>query len=262
VSDHGRHEADAAHRPTLPALVLTCDRYHLFTAHMIARYEALWPSHPFAFQVPYQGEPLRGARITPRRTAEPIRATVLALLRELPDEQWVYWCIDDKYPVRLMQPAVTRIADAVLAGAAEDLDGILFCRALKMLRPERLMAERRAGPGGTCLLRRKDYSQMWIHQFFRAKVLRHVFERFPESVPAAGALDPLKYTIPLPADHRLYVVETNLAEFGESTIDGRVTANCAESLTAHGFELPAALAEDQARPLTFGTIAADAERPS
>ena len=262
MSDHGRHEADAVQGGALPAIVLTCDRYHLFTAHMIARYEALWPSHPFAFQVPYQQEPLRGPRITPRPTAEPIRATVLALLRDLPDDQWVYWCIDDKYPLRLVQPAVTMIADAVRSGAADDLDGILFCRALKMLRPERLTPERRQGPGGTWLLRRKDYSQMWIHQFFRVKVLRHVFERFPESVPGAGALDPLKYTIPLPADHRLYVVETNLAEFGESTIDGRVTANCAASLTAHGFEMPAALAADQARPLTFGTIAADAERQS
>jgi hypothetical protein len=261
VNDHARPETDGHDEPALPAIVLTCDRYHLFTAHMIARYEALWPSHPFAFQVPYQRQPLRGPRITPHRTSEPIRGTVLELLRERPDEQWVYWCIDDKYPLRLVQPAVTRIADAVRATAAEDLDGILFCRARKMLWPDRLMPERRQGPAGTWLLRRKDYSQMWIHQFFRVKVLRHVFERFPESVPSAGALDSLKYTIPLPADHRLYVVETNLAEFGESTIEGRVTANCAASLKAHGFEVPAALA-DQAKPLTFGTIAGDAEGSS
>jgi hypothetical protein len=259
VSGHA-HEADPAHQDALPAIVLTCDRYHLFTAHMIARYEAMWPAHPFAFQVPYQHEPLRGPRVTPRRTAEPIRATVLELLRERPDEQWVYWCIDDKYPLRLVQPAVTRIADAVRAGECGDLDGILFCRARKMLRPDRLMPERREGPGGVWLLRRKDYSQMWIHQFFRVKVLRHVFERFPDSVPTAGALDPLKYTIPLPAGHRLYVVETNLAEFGESTIEGRVTENCAASLAAHGFAIPHALRQNEAQPLTFGSIAAGTDR--
>jgi hypothetical protein len=42
----------------------------------------------------------------------------------------------------------------------------------------------------------------------------------------------------LPASHRLYVVQTNLAVFGESTMRGRVTSNCAASLRALGLAVP------------------------
>ena len=38
-------------------------------------------------------------------------------------------------------------------------------------------------PGGVTLLRRKDYSQIWIHQFLRVKVLRRLFRQLPASIP-------------------------------------------------------------------------------
>src|SRR6266704_2857588 len=36
------------------AIVLTCDRYHVITRHMIYHYDRLWPNHPFVFHIPYQ----------------------------------------------------------------------------------------------------------------------------------------------------------------------------------------------------------------
>lgn len=223
---------------TMPAIVLTCDRYHPFAAHMIMRYEALWPSHPFTFHVPYQQRPLAGARIAPRRTREAIRATVLDLLEEFDDETWVYWCIDDKYPIELVQPSVAHLAEAVLYERVPGLDGLLFCRCRRLLLREYLWDEKREGPNGIVLLGRKDYSLIWIHQFLRVKVLRQLFLRLPETVAQAKLLDAMKDRISLPYDHRLYVVETNLAVFGESTSGGRVTINCAESLRASGLGVP------------------------
>ena len=64
----------------LPAIVLTCDRYRPFAEHMIKRYDAVWPTHPFAFHVPYQRRPLEGGRVVSCPAPEPIRGTVLALL--------------------------------------------------------------------------------------------------------------------------------------------------------------------------------------
>ena len=60
-------------------------------------------------------------------------------------------------------------------------------------------------------------------------------------------------SLPLPADHRLYVVETNLAVFGESTIRGRVTRNCAASLRALGLGAPPGF-EETDRELLIGTV--------
>lgn len=41
-------------RACLIAPVLTFDRDAVFTRHMIARHEALWPRHPFSFRIPDQ----------------------------------------------------------------------------------------------------------------------------------------------------------------------------------------------------------------
>jgi hypothetical protein len=221
---------------------------------MIARYETVWPALRFTFHVPYQRLVPRGARVSPRRTGGAIRATVLELLEEFDDETWVYWCLDDKYPVRLVEAPVARLAEAVLDDGLPGVDGVLFCRCRRLLEPEYLLDERREAPGGVTLLRRKDYSQIWIHQFLRVKVLRRLFRELPASVPRPGDLDPLKDRIPLPADHRLYVVETNLAVFGESTVGGRVTRNCAASLRALGRGLPRGFQESEDEIL-MGAIA-------
>ena len=31
-----------------------------------------------------------------------IKGTVLHLLTEIDDEEWIYWCVDDKYPIQLV----------------------------------------------------------------------------------------------------------------------------------------------------------------
>jgi hypothetical protein len=163
---------------------------------------------------------------------------LLELLASFDDEAWVYWCIDDKYPIHLVQPSVTRLAEAVLSDRARAIDGLLFCRCRFLLLPEYLRQDDRPTLAGMPLLRRRDYSQIWIHQFLRVKVLRHLFVNLPSSLPSAKAMDALLPEIALPSDHRLYVVETNLAVFGESTHRGRITANCAASLRAHGLGVP------------------------
>jgi hypothetical protein len=253
----GRGGGPGETRP-LPAIVLSSDRYHALASHMIMRYGIVWPSHPFTFHVPYQHEALPGARVVSRRTRVPIRATVLGLLEGFDDEAWVYWCIDDKYPVQLVQPLVERLAAAIQADELPGLDGLLFCRCRRLLLPEHLLAERRDGPDGVVLLRRKDYSQIWIHQFLRVKVLRQLFLRLPESIRQANEMDSMKDALALPPDHRLYVVETNLAVFGESTIRGLVTRNCAESLRSLGIGLPPGFEETDVETL-MGSIAVSSE---
>ncbi|MFN2540579.1 MAG: hypothetical protein ABR514_00215, partial [Chthoniobacterales bacterium] len=99
----------------MKAIVLTCDRFRAMTEHMIRQYEGLWPNHPFVFRIPFQQ--LRGQdtdRREFRQTPENIRGTVLQLLDDLEDEEWVYWCIDDKYPIRLLTEAIeSLISDAL-----------------------------------------------------------------------------------------------------------------------------------------------------
>jgi hypothetical protein len=75
-------------RNTFLAPVLTYDRNAVVARHMIARYEALWPDHPFTFRIPYQDR----AAVADHPRCEPVAAppdiqgTVRALLAGLDDD--------------------------------------------------------------------------------------------------------------------------------------------------------------------------------
>src|SRR5262245_44152364 len=69
----GARGTPAVARGAIPAIVLTCDRYRPLTEHMILCYGGVWPSHPFAFHVPFQRRAPEGARVVPHRTPPDIR---------------------------------------------------------------------------------------------------------------------------------------------------------------------------------------------
>lgn len=222
----------------IPAIVLTCQRYAPLTEHMIDAYGEVWPDHPFLFRLP-DGHATR--EVAARRpalvelvaTAEGegrgrFRAAVLGLLAGLDDDAWVYWCIDDKYPMWLDLPVVRSLA-AGLEAQPPAVAGLSFTRRSSRNRgtPETHRC------GALTFHRRTDYKQIWLHQFLRAKVLRRLFEGFPEVIPSAKEMDELHARASLPADHARYEIDRNAAIFGESTHRGMITANCAESLRRH-----------------------------
>jgi len=220
----------------MKALVLTFDRN---AAVAERRYDAVWPDHPFEFRIPFQ-DPSRVAD-SPRRqlvrSLPGIRETILTLVGDLPDEEWVYWCIDDKYPIELRTGRIERIAAAIRAGVPDRVSGILCCRARRMLDPAFLGGER-LSLGGEPLLRRVGYQQIWIHQFVRVKVLRHLFRDLPRTGVTPPMLEAHKDCTTLPADHAVFVTEENLAVFGESTLKGVLTSNCVASMRETGIPIP------------------------
>jgi hypothetical protein len=223
----------------MKAIVLTCDRFRAITEHMILQYERLWPSHPFVFRIPFQN--LRGSdtsRTEYLTTPEDIRATVLELIGDIDDEEWVYWCVDDKYPIRLAIDTIERLISDALQSS--DMSGLLFCRCrVTLTNPKLALYPRKiTSPSGEVLLERKAWFQIWLHQLLKVKVLRYLFTHLPEDIPNAKAMDDLKDSITKLREHRLFVTEKNFAVFGESTHRGAITQNCYESIAATGIELP------------------------
>jgi hypothetical protein len=223
----------------MKALVLTYDKYRPLTEHMIGKYGQLWPQHPFTFRIPYQqlagkAEPAREYI----RCPSGIKQTVLALIDGLDDEEWIYWCIDDKYPVKLDIGGIESIRNWIRRDYDQSVDSILCCRPRKLTKQKRLTGRLLKTGNGTTLLERKNYKCIWIHQFLRVKVLRHLFEAFPDVIPNAKAMDKLKGHVRKPDDHRLYVTKNTMAVFGESTMRGVITENCYRSLQNLGLPLP------------------------
>ena len=75
----------------IPAIVLTYDRNRIITNHMIRCYSELWPENPFVFRVPYQKRKESNTdRIQYFKTSKNIKFTVLELISDLADDDWIY----------------------------------------------------------------------------------------------------------------------------------------------------------------------------
>jgi len=233
----------------LPAIVLTCQKHVPIAEHMIETYGSLWPGHGLRFRLPdgTAARPMAArhpglVELVPTDEGEGrgrFRAAVLGLLAGLDDDAWVWWCIDDKYPLWI-DAAVARAAiDAAVRQAGPEVCGlsIVKARSLAALHdPEPLEL------GGLRWLRRRDYRQIWLHQLLRVKVLRTLFGGFPEVIAAAKQMDDLHRQAELPDDQRLYAISRNALVLGESTSGGRLLKGCAAGLRRgrgipEGFEI-------------------------
>ena len=235
--------------------MLTCDRYRAITEHMIFQYDRLWPDHPFVFRVPYQE--LGGVdteRVKYLTAPSDIKGTVLHLLTEIDDEEWIYWCVDDKYPIQLIADKITSLISHAIR--SPEVDGLLFCRCRATLNSPKLTLYpgKVKNPFGDVYLERKAWFQIWIHQILRAKVLRYLFTHLPDHIPSAKAMDELKNDVPKLPEHRLFVTKENFAVFGESTQRGMITQNCYESMVAAGIELPEWFRHPDGEYVTLGKL--------
>ena len=239
----------------IKAIVLTCDRYRTITEHMIFQYARLWPDHPFIFHVPYQElGGLDTERVKYLTAPSDIKGTVLHLLTEIDDEQWIYWCVDDKYPIQLATDKIARLISHAMR--SPEVDGLLFCRCRATLNNPKLTLYPRKvkNPFADVYFERKAWFQIWIHQILRAKVLRYLFTHLPDHIPSAKAMDDLKNDIPKLPEHRLFVTKENFAVFGESTRRGVITQNCYESMVAAGIELPEWFRHPDGEYVTLGKL--------
>jgi hypothetical protein len=231
------------------AIVLSCDRYAPMAAHMVRTYRTLWPSHPFVFRIPVQEARWPAAWNDPAiefvPSPAPIVATMETLLSDLGDDEWVYWCIDDKWLIDVDVAAVERLHRWVTALDDPAVSGLVFCRCRMLLDDDHVCADGATTPDGEVLLRRLDYFQFWIHQYVRVRVLRDAFRRFPAEPAQAKQMDAWMGQEPgsgpiwkIPDDEHRYVTMRNLAVFGESTDGGRLLTACAANMARLGIDPP------------------------
>jgi len=230
----------------MKAIVLTCDEYHPLVDHMIETYQRIWPSNPFVFRIPYQNQNYLNYlkikyedKIELIRTEKPIKATVNNLLKDIEDEEFIYWCIDDKYLIKANENKLNEVFNFVQDIIQyPEISGILFCRCRGLNMPKNLNYKDKIGKGKLIFINRKNYTQIWLHQFLRAKVLKQLFETFPDDPFVAKQMDDFIWTKQLPLDTKLYVSQKNLAIYGESTSRSKLTSNCVKSIKAYDLQRP------------------------
>ena len=120
----------------MKAIILTCDKYLPFADHTIYSYEKNWKSNPFIFRVPYgeiYPEEIRskyGDKVDIIQTdaakvvhecnqvdtdsdgkvkVSLIKNTVLDLIEDIADDEWIFWTMDDRYLIDINEKQVKKI---------------------------------------------------------------------------------------------------------------------------------------------------------
>ena len=231
----------------MKALVLTFDKYKPFAQHMIMCYEEMWPNNPFTFRIPYQSDEVKedyvqkfGKKVELIKSPSGIVDTMFALSDDLDENEWVYWCMDDRYPIQIDIKEVEKCKDFILSDESTSISGLMFCNNPRIWLPENCYWNKYkiCTSENQKYYRRKNYTMIWNHQFLRVKVVRTFFNLFPRVMKQAKEMDYIKDKALLPESHKLYMLDHNIAVYGESTNRGVMLKNCVESFHKKGLIIP------------------------
>lgn len=229
--------SDIYKRGHFPAIVMTYDRYAAMAHHMIKCYETLWPDHPFEFLIPYQDVSRieKHKRMHFIQTGKGIKDTILSLLDGFSDDQWVFWCIDDKYPMEIDVPGMNSIAKFLLTEQCDDV----FCLNLESMIPEKDL-DNPVMLGDVHFFPCRRYIRYWRHKFIRVGYLRLFLHHIPKVLPFPQIIDSImaQKMFPIAHSYRVHDVKLPLGIYGESTFEGRMTKNCHDSFQRHGLDIP------------------------
>ncbi len=245
---------------SMKAIVLTYDPLHPVTDHMIFKYNQLWPNHPFVFQIPYQSRKTfasphaKSANREYIKCPRPITQTVLKLLEDIEPEEWVYWCMDDWYPIKINVRRMEYIVNWLQNDDPPHIDWIsVFARFGPGVREyDKLVCREKQiqDPAGETYFQIVASGDFWRDQFMRAKTLRDMFLKTRDFAdPQDGRL--FHENIPLPdwVQGRRFLSSENLVLFYESTMRGAtgpfglINSTCMtddfyRSVVKHGLKLP------------------------
>lgn len=211
---------------------------------MIHAYEVMWPGNSFNYLIPYQtySEDLAhtlGKKATFIKAPEDIRGTVLALLHGIEDDEWVFWCMDDRYPIELDTGKATDVYQFVQGITDPSIVSISYSRIRVALDPWREDRScRLKSASGLLFYQKTKWTTPWLHHFVRAKWLRNLFASFPDRDFRAKEMDEFYSEEPLNAEESAYCLDHNIVVYGESTHRGLITKNCLESMQRLGFKVP------------------------
>jgi hypothetical protein len=231
---------------------------------MLFTYERNWPSNDFIFRIPYQEYPTGlvkkfGTKIELVKSNKSIKETGLNLLSGLNDNQWIYWCADDKYLIELEENLANGAHSLVKKIDDRYIINLSFCRCRLSLQRRFLIKKQNIKDGlGQEYFERKRMTEPWMHQYYRVKWWRKFFESLPDTEFPAKKLDTYYRKIEWidGSEYRAFVAKVNIVVFGESTTRGKITKNCIESFKKYKLSLPQGFAKCKAC-LVIGEIEND-----
>jgi len=232
----------------MKSIVLSCDKYHPMTNHMILTYQNLWPTNKLKFLVPWNEvkpngmvEQYGSSKVELVNTPVEFKKTISGLLNGIDDDEWIFWGSDDTYLMEIDEDKANKSHSFVESITDTNKIGVTFgyIRAV----PDNSNHNKFIDYGDLRFVKRTFLTNQWAHQYWRAWVLRYMFDCIDEAPKyKAKAMDGM-----LSSDNRfwdilnrgdMYTLNHNIAEWGESTIRGKMAKSCYESFKSNSLEIP------------------------
>lgn len=212
---------------------------------MLMQYEKEWSSNPFTFRIPWNTKYPEiidnhfHNKIELIKTGIRFKETFHRLTQDLDDDEWIYWCIDDKYVISIEEHKANRVLNFVKSVKDPDIISVCFHFVREIKKTANHIQKKGSGVQihfeGLKFIEHRSYINNWLHQFFRVKALREFWSHIkePEQYQALcmdNDVRPLT-GISLTLDH-------NICTYGESTDRGYVTENCQLCCNENNILLP------------------------
>lgn len=229
----------------MKAIVQSCDRYHAMAEHMLLKYEQLWPSNSFTFRIPWnkkKPEKIRDkfkTKVDLVQTDIKFKETFDSLTKDLEDNEWVYWCIDDKYPIKIDEAKANQVVAFIDSIDDPQIVNVCFHFVRSIRNSALCLKNNNKGVSVSFdnlrFIEHNAYTNNWLHQFFRVGALREFWGHLEEP-HQYKALSMDKHVKPLTGT--CLTLDHNICTYGESTHKGLATQNCKTSCEKFNIEVP------------------------
>lgn len=221
------------------ALVLTYDKQIGLAQLLVKKYVELGLAELFEFVVPINSDSAKfyneHAQIKFVNCDSDILSTMKALLEQTNDEEWVYWAIDDRYPVKVKLDEFLSIHEAIGKGEIQ-------ANGVKLLPWREPCTDEKSKFEQVTLVKQKPYSMFgfWHHHYVKSKVLRAMFiEENPDGLNDIRLINNLhrdKNYLSFLED--VWVSDKPLVELAEPLFASKLTKNGLNDLRKYHCEVP------------------------
>ena len=227
----------------MKAIVLSFDDQLEIANFVVESYHRLWPACPFTFRIPYtERDPasvFHAKSIEPILAPKDIRCSMQALLCGLPDDEFVFFSIDDRYPIEIYDLTTLVAVQQHVATATRAPDAIRVTAPFREDRhPYTLVPEDKLLINGVNFHRQSGCNfSFYMPQFVRAGVLRWHF--LHPSLPGKYTIREFqRFLLSVPIGYPVYICEKFLIKLGEATIKGEITQSCLNDMKHFGLDGP------------------------
>ena len=231
----------------MKAIILTFDQQLGFTELLVNKYRELWPDCPFVFRIPYNDEKNIGnflknqTNIELVKSPSDIKSTMNILLSDISDAEWIYWCIDDRYPTYIDTKIIRSVYDFTQSPISNTFNSV------KLIHwKERRQQSKKAVTIGDQLFYhqawkgKNNFWGFWHHRFIKASGLKSVFlendlsEKYIiKDIQIYNDRENLPFQ-----ENILYPYNKSIIELAEPCVNGKITFNGYYTLKKYSCRIP------------------------